>query len=72
LGSDEEGGSDNDGLPARQSQGADLARLLAEGEQFYAQAHFRYRTFIQAVDTEPPPVDVEAFEQVGNGVQLAC
>ena len=26
--------------------------------------HVRYRTFIQAVDTEPPPVDVAAFEQV--------
>lgn len=65
LGSDEEGGSDaEDGLPVRQSQGADLQQLLAESEQFYAQAHFRYRSFIEAVDTEPPPVDVAAFEEV--------
>lgn len=31
--------------------------------------HFRYRTFIQAVDTEPPPVDVAAFEQVRRAQQ---
>jgi hypothetical protein len=65
LGSDEEAGSDaEDGLPVRQSQGADLQQLLAESEQFYAQAHFRYRSFIEAVDTQPPPVDVAAFEEV--------
>lgn len=48
----------------RQSEGADLEQLLAESEQFYAQAHFRYRSFLDTVDTEPPPVDVAALEQV--------
>lgn len=48
----------------RQSQGADLAQLLAESEQFYAQAHLRYRSFIGAVDTEPPPFDVSVVEKV--------
>lgn len=67
LGSDEEAGSDTgDGLRVRQSQGADLQQLLAESEQFYGQAHFRYRSFIEAVDTEPPPVDFAAFEQVSK------
>lgn len=72
LGSDDEqagsdaAGSGADGLPVRQSQGADLQQLLAESEQFYGQAHFRYRSFIEAVDTEPPPVDVAAFEEVSN------
>lgn len=67
LGSDEEAGSDTgDGLPVRQSQGADLQQLLAESEQFYGQAHFRYRSFIEAVDTEPPSVDAAAFEQVSK------
>lgn len=65
LGSDEEGSSEvDDGLPVRQSQGADLQQLLAESEQFYAQAHFRFRSFTEAVDTEPPPVDVAALEEV--------
>jgi hypothetical protein len=57
-------GADGAPLPQRQSQGADLARLLAEAEPFYAQAHFRYRSFVEAVDTRPPPVDVAAFEEV--------
>lgn len=66
IASDEEGGSADagDGLPVRQSQGADLQQLLAESEQFYGQAHFRYRSFIEAVDVEPPLVDVAAFEEV--------
>lgn len=63
AGSDAATGAGADGLPVRQSQGADLQQLLAESEQFYGQAHFRYRSFIEAVDTEPPPVDVAAFEE---------
>lgn len=66
--SDQEAGS----LPARQSQGADLAQLLEESEQFYVQAHFRYRSFIEAVDTEPPPVDMTAFEQVSCCAIVVC
>lgn len=53
-----------EGEVVRQSEGADLEQLLAESEQFYAQAHFRYRSFIETVDTEPPPVDVSAVEKV--------
>jgi len=49
---------------ARQSEGGDLAQLLAETEQFYAQAHFRYRSFIDNIDTQPPPVDIAALEKV--------
>jgi hypothetical protein len=64
AGSDATAGTGPDGLPVRQSQGADLQQLLAESEQFYGQAHFRYRSFIEAVDTEPPAVDVAAFEEV--------
>lgn len=56
----------------RQSQGADLQQLLAESEQFYGQAHFRYRSFIEAVDTEPPPVDVAAFEEVSEATAAAA
>jgi hypothetical protein len=59
-------------MPVRQSQGADLQQLLAESEQFYGQAHFRYRSFIEAVDTEPPPVDVAAFEEVRAAVADVC
>jgi hypothetical protein len=62
--SDDEAAADAEGQLARQSEGADLEQLLAESEQFYAQAHFRYRSFLDTVDTEPPPVDVAALEQV--------
>lgn len=62
--SDEEAEEGEEGQLVRQSEGADLEQLLAESEQFYAQAHFRYRSFIDTIDTEPPPVDVAALEKV--------
>eukprot|EP00775_Hariotina_reticulata_P005860 gene5860-6101_t len=55
----------NEGL-VRQSEGGDLGQLLAETEQFYSQAHFRYRSFIDTIDTQPPPVDISAFEKGEN------
>uniref|UniRef100_A0A383VA64 Uncharacterized protein n=1 Tax=Tetradesmus obliquus TaxID=3088 RepID=A0A383VA64_TETOB len=61
--SDDEAAADAEAQVLRQSEGADLEQLLAESEQFYAQAHFRYRSFLDTVDTEPPPVDVSALEQ---------
>ncbi|WIA30773.1 hypothetical protein OEZ86_000833 [Tetradesmus obliquus] len=61
--SDDEAAADAEAQVLRQSEGADLEQLLAESEQFYAQAHFRYRSFLDTVDPEPPPVDVAALEQ---------
>jgi hypothetical protein len=62
--SDDEAAAEAEGQLARHSQGADLEQLLAESEQFYAQAHFRYRRLLDTDNTEPPPVDVAALEQV--------
>jgi hypothetical protein len=62
--SDDDAAAEAEGQAVRQSEGADLVQLLAESEQFYAQAHFRYRSFLDTADTEPPPVDVAALEQV--------
>ncbi|KAF8068333.1 hypothetical protein HT031_002021 [Scenedesmus sp. PABB004] len=75
--SDEDAGSGDDGAaPSRRSEGADLSVLLAEGEQFFAQAHYRYRSFADAgADVVPPPVDVAALEAelaVDAGALLAA
>lgn len=80
LSDEEEAGQDADSAAAdgaaaavaRASGGADLGKLLEEGQQFYSQAHFRYRSFIGGTEAEPPPVDVEALEQVSGHELLAA
>lgn len=62
--SEDEGHSVLPDLPTKQSKGSDFEQLLAEAQPFYAQARHRYRSFIEAVDLEPPAVDVAALEQV--------